>query len=58
MNLPGLLTEISHLVAVGIGPAQWSGGREGSHLPAPTDPGVTVSRHPAPVIAGGQKSQA
>jgi len=26
----------------------WSGGREGLHLPAPADPGVTVSRHPAP----------
>jgi DDE domain len=27
-----------------------SGGRRGSHPPAPTDPGVTVSRYPALVI--------
>jgi hypothetical protein len=27
--------------------AQWSGRREGSHLPAPTDPGVTVIADPA-----------
>jgi hypothetical protein len=34
--------------------ARWSGtlsgGRRGSHPPAPTDPGVTVSRYPALVI--------
>lgn len=30
----------------------WPGG---FHLPAPTDPGVTVSRHPALVTPGAQK---
>lgn len=36
----------SHLPVLAI----LSGGRRGSHPPAPTDPGVTVSRYPALVI--------
>ena len=32
------------------GASEGSGGPEGSHLRAPSEPGVTVCRHPAPII--------
>ncbi len=45
--LPTWWTSWSVGVRRGVTTNGWSGGPEGSHLRAPADPGVTVSRHRA-----------
>ena len=47
---PSTVAMSEPLVAESRANSHLSGGRRGSHPPAPTDPGVTVSRYPALVI--------